>query len=67
MIAGLKLLAQHRRTLFATCLHEIKARYAGTIFGLAWSVLYPFLFLGLYAFVFIIIFKVRMGGVSSFG
>lgn len=66
MITGLRLLYRHRHILLATTLHDIKGRYAGTMLGLAWSVLYPLLFLGLYAFVFILIFQVRVGQLSNF-
>ncbi len=66
MISGLQLLYHHRRTLLATTLHDIKARYAGTILGLAWAALYPLLFLGLYAFVYVLIFQVRVSRFSTF-
>ena len=67
MIAGLKLLFIHRRILWATTLNDIRARYKGTILGLTWPILYPLLFLGLYAVVYSLIFKIRMEGVTAFG
>jgi len=45
---------------------ELKSRYAGSIFGLAWAVLNPILFLAVYAIVYLIIFRVRVPGLSSF-
>ena len=47
-----RLLLRYRHILYATTLVEIRSRYIGTLFGLAWAVLYPFLFLGLYAIVY---------------
>ena len=67
MLTGFKLLFRHRRILWATTLNDIKGRYAGTTFGLAWTVLYPLLFLGLYAVVYIVIFQIRVGQMSTFG
>jgi lipopolysaccharide transport system permease protein len=54
-------LYRHRHVLFATTRTEVQARYAGTTLGLVWTVLYPLLFLGLYAVVYILILKVRVG------
>ncbi len=51
--------------LATTTYNEIQARYAGTFFGLTWTVLYPLLFLGLYSVVYIFIFRVRVGEGST--
>jgi lipopolysaccharide transport system permease protein len=56
----LSLLFRCRRILYATTLVEIRSRYVGTLLGLGWAVLYPFLFLGLYAVVYSLILKVRL-------
>lgn len=61
MTNGFVTLYQYRRVLLATTMNEIRARYAGTALGLVWAVLYPFLFLGLYAVVYILILRVRAG------
>lgn len=50
---------RHRLLLRQTTLSDIRARYAGLVLGLAWLVLYPVLFLGVYAAIYICIFKVR--------
>ena len=65
MIAGLSLLFRHRRLLWATTLSDIRARYAGTLLGLAWPAIYPLLFLGLYAVVYTMIFRIRLGDSST--
>jgi lipopolysaccharide transport system permease protein len=54
------LLWRNRRTLAQTTASDIRARYAGSVIGMAWTVLYPLLFLGCYAVVYIYIFKVRV-------
>jgi lipopolysaccharide transport system permease protein len=50
----------HRRILWATTLTDIRSRFKGTVFGLVWTVLYPVLFLGLYAVVYTMIFRIRV-------
>ena len=59
--APLHLFWRHRMLLFQTTRNEIRARYAGSVLGLAWLVLYPLLFLAGYALVYLYIFKVRFG------
>jgi lipopolysaccharide transport system permease protein len=61
-IAGpLALLARHRGMLGRTAFHDIRARYAGSVLGLAWLVVYPLLFLGVYALVYVYIYQIRLG------
>src|SRR5467141_3590678 len=60
LISALQLLLRYRRILYATTLVEIRSRYIGTAFGLSWAILYPFLFLGLYASVYALILQVRL-------
>lgn len=50
----------HRHILWATTLSDIRGRFKGTLFGLVWTVLYPVLFLGLYAVVYTMIFRIRV-------
>ena len=56
----LRLLYRSKHILYATTLVDIRSRYVGTIFGLAWAILYPFLFLGLYAVVYALILRIRL-------
>ena len=44
-----------------TTWNEIKSRYAGSVLGLAWLVLYPLLFLGVYSVFIYILVGVRQG------
>ncbi|MFQ5991842.1 MAG: ABC transporter permease [Nitrospiraceae bacterium] len=66
MITSLQFLFRHRRILWSTTVNDIRGRYAGTVLGIAWTVLYPLLFLGLYVVVYTMIFKIRIGGVTNF-
>lgn len=61
-----RLLFAHRHILYATTLTEVRGRYTGTLFGLLWAAMYPFLFLGLYAVVYTLILRVRLEQYSSF-
>lgn len=66
VVQGLRLLGRHRQILLATARNEVKARYAGTLFGLAWTVIYPLLFLGLYSVMYTVVFRVRVESLSTF-
>lgn len=66
MRAPLKLLYSYRRILLAITWHDIKARYKGTALGLAWTIIYPLLFLGLYAVIYLMVFKIRLPGYTPF-
>ena len=43
-------LYRHRGMLWATTWTEVRMRYAGSILGMAWLLLYPLFFLGAYSF-----------------
>lgn len=43
---------------------EIRSQHAGTVLGLSWIVLGPFLLLALYALIYAVIFDVHMPGLS---
>ena len=60
MLEALTVLRKHRHTLFATTMNEIRARYVGSTLGMAWAVIYPFMFLALYAVVYTLILRVRL-------
>lgn len=52
-------IVRHRRLLAQTTRSDIMARFAGSIMGPLWLVLFPAMFLGAYALVYLYIFKVR--------
>ena len=55
----LLILFRNRTLLRQTVSQEIRKRYVGSVLGLLWTIAQPLLFLGIYAAVFVLIFKVR--------
>ena len=52
-------LFRFRHTLFSTTKFEFKQRSAGSGLGLIWAVLYPILFLSVYLFIYLAVFKLN--------
>lgn len=50
---------KHRVLLLQTTRNDILIRHAGSVLGMFWLLLYPLMFLGVYAMMYIFIFKVR--------
>ncbi len=63
---SISVLWQNRHILLATTWVELRKRYAGTILGPLWLFLYPAMFLGVYMFLYMVVFKVRFPDISSF-
>ena len=45
MFHSFKVLWDHRKMLWATTLADIQSRYAGSVLGMFWLVIYPILML----------------------
>jgi lipopolysaccharide transport system permease protein len=58
-------LSTHHRLLWRVTRSELTSRYAGSIFGLGWAVLTPLMMLAIYAVVYLLIFRIRVPGLSS--
>lgn len=56
---------RYRSVLYATVLLELRQKYAGSLLGSTWIVLYPLLFLSIYLFLYLVIFKMRFPGYSE--
>ena len=54
-----KVLFKNRNMIKQTTINDIKMRYAGSFMGLAWAIIYPILFLGCYAMMYVFVFNVR--------
>src|SRR5262249_6793098 len=52
---------RHRAIVWQLGKREVLSRYRGSTFGFCWSVLQPLALLGLYTFVFGVVFQVRWG------
>ncbi len=67
LLTPYSLLWKHRKIINAVTRSEVKVRFAGSLLGAVWLLLYPALFLGTYAMVYIFIFNVRIPEMSSPG
>jgi lipopolysaccharide transport system permease protein len=56
---------QHRSLLRQLAWRDIIARYQGSALGLLWSLLTPLVMLGVFTFVFTVIFQVRWGTITD--
>lgn len=45
--------------------HDVRQRYAGSVFGSLWAILYPMSMLAFYATVYVAIFKVRVPNLTA--
>lgn len=61
----LRTMLRHRRILVSVTRVEFAKRYAGSAFGMTWVALYPLLLLGIYLFVYLVIFRMRFPGYSE--
>lgn len=52
---------RNRRLIWQMARREIDARYRGSVIGLAWSFITPFVMLAVYTFVFSVVFNARWG------
>ena len=62
----LNLIAAHRQLLVAITRVELAKRYAGSVIGMGWVFLQPALLLSVYLFIYMVVFKVRFPGFSTF-
>jgi len=50
--------------LFNAVRHDVKQRYAGSVLGSFWAVLYPLFMVSFYATIYVVIFRVRVPNLS---
>lgn len=60
-------LARYAAPLAASTRQELHRRYAGSVLGLTWAMLYPLLLLIFYAVVYVVILRVRPANMDSTG
>lgn len=60
-----QLLWRHREVLWDTTVGELRQRYAGSLMGLFWLGLSPMLLMAFYAFVYLVVFRVRPMAMSE--
>ncbi len=65
LLSPFRLLAVHRRTIYAFVRRDIHGRYVTSVLGLSWAIIQPLTLLMLYTFVFSYVLKIRLGDTSS--
>jgi len=66
ILAPFQLLYHYRFILYHTTKIDVNTRFVGSFLGLFWLFLYPLLFLGVYAAVYVFIFKVNTPMLNSY-
>lgn len=56
------LLTKHRQLTIEMSKREITDRYLGQVFGAFWAIGHPLVLMGVYIFIFVVVFKVKIGG-----
>ncbi|MCM2284765.1 MAG: ABC transporter permease [Desulfobacula sp.] len=56
------LLTRHRQLTFEMAKREITERYSGQVFGAFWTIGHPLCLMGVYVFIFAVVFKIKIGG-----
>ncbi len=61
-IAILAMVLRTRRVLSAVTRVELEKKYSGSALGMFWLLLYPLLLLGIYLFVYVVVFRMELPG-----
>lgn len=56
------LLTRHRQLTWEMTKREITDRYAGQAFGAFWTIGHPLILMGVFVFIFAVVFKMKIGG-----
>jgi lipopolysaccharide transport system permease protein len=67
MEAPLGWLRSYGPRLYHSVLHDVRQRYAGSLLGSLWAILYPLALLSFYATIYVVVFKVRATGLTPSG
>ncbi|MBI4754389.1 MAG: ABC transporter permease [Betaproteobacteria bacterium] len=59
------LLTRYRQLTWEMSKREITERYTGEVFGAFWVIAHPLFLIGLYVFVFAVVFEMKTGGVGG--
>lgn len=62
LIEIVQILSRHRELTFEMAKRELSDRYAGQEFGMLWAVMHPVFMMGLFVFIFAVVFKQKIGG-----
>lgn len=64
---SLHMLLNYRDRVLEGVMHDVRQRYIGSVFGMAWAVLHPLLQLSIYAGLYSFVFKIRPAGLDTAG
>jgi lipopolysaccharide transport system permease protein len=64
-LRALRVLWSFRQKVLEGVNQDVRHRYAGSLLGLGWSVLFPVVQIAIYAVVYVFIFRVRPAGMSQ--
>lgn len=62
LFAPFVFIKKNRELLFSLMWRDIKSKYSGSIMGWFWALITPLIMLGVYTFVFSVVFNARWGG-----
>ena len=63
---AIAIIRTHYRLLWRTTVSDVKARYAGSLLGLGWLLLFPLLLLGCYAIIYVFVFQVKTPQLTTY-
>lgn len=66
-VAPVRLLYNYRKNVLSSLSEELRQRYAGTLLGVFWAILYPLCLMSIYATLYVLVFRVRPAGLDSVG
>jgi len=64
-MGAIKNIILYRRMIRDLVMYNFRTKYAGSLMGMIWIVLYPIILMSIYTFVFTVIFKIRFGAENS--
>ncbi len=65
LINPFRVIYKYRKIIKSTTIADLKAKFAGSLLGTFWIILYPLLLLTAYSFVYIFVLQVRFGQMST--
>jgi lipopolysaccharide transport system permease protein len=66
-LTELEILWRFRQRLVEAVVQEVRQRYAGSVLGGAWALLYPATLLTIYTVIYVMIFRVRPPSMDAYG
>jgi lipopolysaccharide transport system permease protein len=58
----INIVKNHKNLIVEMARRELSDRYSGQVFGLTWAIIHPIFLMGVYFFIFSVVFKMKLGG-----